>query len=122
MKRMITSNRNLNNKYLVSEVSSCPFPGMIAFNIIDNERKEDLINRSEKMIPEYVYPHGQLLSLSQGDANSIIEELEEHYDKDIHPSRVRDVLLNDQYSGVIAKLDGTLVMIAGHFDRYPVDK
>lgn len=120
MKRMIKSSTNLDNRYLVSQISSCPFPGMIAFNIIDNEEKEDLINNSE-MVPEYVYPHRQLLSLSQGDAGNILEELEEHYQKDIRPADVKEILANDHCSGLIAELDGTLVMIAGHFDRYSAE-
>lgn len=119
MKRMITSNRNLDNRYLVSEVSSCPFPGMIAFNIVDAQEKEELLNRSENTL-EYICPHKQILCLWEGDASSILEQLEEHYNRDIRPSNVSDILLNDQCSGVIAKLDGTLVMISGHFDRYPV--
>ena len=119
MKRMIKSNNSLHNRYLVSEVLSTSFPGMIAFSLIDAENEEDLLNKRDIAL-EYIYPHKQVLCLWEGDADNILEQLEEHYHKDIRPSDVRDILLNDQCSGVITKLDGVLVMIAGQFDRRPV--
>lgn len=119
MKRIILGNSR-SRQYLVSEITEYAFPGMVAFNVINTDNKLDLADRGNILL-EYVEPNRAILVLHEASADNILEELSDHYRKNISPKDVADVLSNDGCSGLLAERDGILVLVSGHFKRYSAE-
>ena len=115
MKRMIKADQTFDDMYLVHEIPDVKIPGMIAFRIIDNLRNQSPENLSDAY---YVEPKRAILCLGEADAYNLFDELSEHYRQSVNLNNIADVISADGCSGVIADVDGTLVLIENRFHQY----